>query len=589
MMGFVEDTKEARIRGASIRLINTQTGTENDSKTNEVGAFLLAGILPGSYTLQVERGGFATIQVRGIILNVGDTKNLLIRMKVGQALESVVVDGTQMAVSTTSDSMSTIIDRLTMENTSVEGRSLRQLFQTTPGIVGQSPQALERNPGTEGDLSVNGQLTQANWYIVDGVSGNFGATYPLSSQQMPSSGLIPASTALGTAHALAPLDALEEFRVSSSAYAAEYGKTPGGQFALYTRAGTNQFHGSVYNYFRNSSLDANDWFANHLQVGQAAARQNNFGATLGGPFKIPRLAEKGENDFFFLSYEGVRSQEAIAPTLQYVPSLQVRSAAPASLRAILNAFPLPTGEEITNLQDGQFSGLSPFVKKSSLPSSLDAFSIRFDSNLPKQTTIFLRYGYTPSYRKTRDLSSVKLSRIDSQTFTLGMTNQFSSRGVNQFRLGYAASDASLHSTLDGFGGAAAPDLGQAMGLTGSYSTAQATTYLRVNGVGEAKLEIGSSSNAVHEWDFADTFTFLSGPHLIKTGFDVRRITSPIHPPDLVLEQNFFTRADLQQGIASEMLVTRNLPATPLFHSYSAYAQDDWKVLPRLVLSYGLRW
>lgn len=589
VVGFVEDMQEARMPGAGLKLINTQTGTENNSQANEVGAFLFAGVLPGSYTLQIEREGFATVQVRGITLNVGETKNLLIRMKIGQAMESVLVDGTQMALSTTSDSVSTIINRHFMENASLDGRSLQQLILITPGIVGQSPQALEKNPGTEGDLSVNGQTTQANWYIVDGVSGNFGATYPLNPQQLPSSGLIASSTALGTTHSLASLDALEEFRVSSSAYAAEYGRTPGGQFALFTRSGTNQFHGSVYNYFRNSSLDANDWFANFLRTGKAASHQNNFGGTFGGPIRIPHLAEDGKNSFFFLSYEGVRAQDAIAPTLQYVPSVEVRSAAPAYMRALLNAFPQPTGAEIRNVQDGQLSGLAPFIKKSSLPSSLDATSLRLDSNLPAQTSIFLRYSYTPSYLKTRNLSSVSLSRIDSQLLTLGATTQFSTRGVNQFRLGYTRSDASLNSTLDSFGGASVADLNRALGLTGNYATTQATAYLQMDGVGEAKLQAGQSSNAVRQWDIADTFTFLVGPHLLKSGIDIRRIASPVHPSDLALEQNFFSRDVLQQGIASEMLVTRNLPAIPIFHSYSAYAQDDWKVFPRLVFSYGVRW
>lgn len=587
-MGFVEDMKEARIQEANIRLINTQTGTENDSKTNEVGAFLLAGILPGSYTLQVEREGFATIQVREIVLNVGETKNLLIRMKVGQALESVVVDGTQMALSTTSDSVNTIINHSSIENSPIDGRSLQQLFRATPGIVGQSPQALLRNPGTEGDLSVNGQSTQANWYIVDGVSGNFGATYPLRSQQVSSSGQIPSSTALGTTHSLASLDALEEFRVSSSAFAAEYGKTPGGQFALFTRSGTNRFHGTAYNYFRNSALDANDWFANNLGTGKAATHQNDFGATFGGPLRIPLLSENKGNSFFFLSYEGGRSREAIAPTLQYVPSLALRTSATSNMRALLDAFPQPTGEEIRDTQ-GNLTGLSPFIKKSSLPASLDAVSGRLDANLPSSSSIFLRYSYTPSYLKTRELSSIKMSRVDSRMLTLGITNQIATRGVNQFRLGYGSTDAILRSSLDNFGGASAVDFNRALGLTGSYSTAQATAFLQVDGVGDSKLGAGQSSNALHQWDIADTFTFLRGSHLLKSGFDIRRIASPIHPPDLEVEQNFFSREALQQGIASELLVTRNLSADPLFHAYSAYVQDDWKPRSRFVLSYGARW
>ena len=163
VVGVVQDSSKAGITDAKLKLINTQTGTENDSATNQAGGFLLPGVIPGAYTLQIERDGFATTQVNGIKLDAGDIRNLLIRMKVGAVTETVNVDASGITLNKTDASVSTLINRKLISTIPLNGRTLQDLVLATPGIVTQSPQAATQGGSqTQGDFSVNGERTESN-------------------------------------------------------------------------------------------------------------------------------------------------------------------------------------------------------------------------------------------------------------------------------------------------------------------------------------------------------------------------------------------------------------------------------------------
>src|SRR5205823_15051511 len=157
------------------------------------------------------------------------------------------------------------------------------------------------------------------------------------------SGSVAGSTALGTTQALVSVDDLQEFRVQSSTYSAEYGRNSGGQFAFETKSGSNQWHGTAYDYLRNDAFDANNWFNNYFGVRGAALRQNDFCGTFGGPVTIPHLYNGKDKTFFFFSYEGLRLiSPQPASTTCFVPDLGLRASAPAPLKQALNACPLPS-------------------------------------------------------------------------------------------------------------------------------------------------------------------------------------------------------------------------------------------------------
>ena len=356
----VSDSSDAIIPGARLVLRNSDTNQEQQTDSGRAGLATFSFLKPGRYTLTVSKDAFVDVVVDHILLNVGDEKHLQLSLKIGSAAQAVTVDGSGLTMNTTDASVSTVIDRKFVENMPLNGRSFQDLISMTPGIVTQSSQAggFVQN---QGDFGVNGQRTESNSYTVDGVSGNIGAGYPNGSAQNGTAGSISASTALGTTQSLVSVDALQEFRVSSSTYSAEYGRTPGGQFALSTRSGTKALHGTLFDYLRNDLFDANDWFNNYNGIRKTPLRQNDFGGTLGGPITIPHLYRGRERSFFFGSYEGLRLVQPTAATTQYVPSIAIRSSAPAAMQQVLNAFPVPTGGEVVDAS-GSLTGLSTFVR-----------------------------------------------------------------------------------------------------------------------------------------------------------------------------------------------------------------------------------
>jgi hypothetical protein len=281
--GIVQDTTDARIPNASVKLINTDTGTESNSKTSKDGGFVIPSVLPGHYRLQIERDGFDTTQLTGITLNVGDNKQVIIRMKVGSSKDTVTVDASGLTINTTDASVSTVIDRNFVQNMPLNGRSFQSLLTLAPGVAQvPAPASLGvgNNVGMNGEIVVNGQRTESNYFTVDGVSANTGANPTAFGSGAGTAGAVPGETALGSTQSMVSIDDLQEFRATTSTYSAEYGRTPGGQFSFSTRSGTDELHGSAFDYFRNDAMDASNWFNNYLGESKGKERQNDFGAAL---------------------------------------------------------------------------------------------------------------------------------------------------------------------------------------------------------------------------------------------------------------------------------------------------------------------
>src|SRR5262249_5513609 len=195
------------------------------------------------------------------------------------------------------------------------------------------------------------------------------------------SGALPALSAAGGTNSLVSVDAMQEFRIQTSSFAPEFGRTPGAQVSIVTRSGTNAFHGSLFEYFRNDLLDARDWFVNFNALPKPAERQNDFGGVLGGPVRKDKT-------FFFFSYEGLRLRQPITQQ-SAVPDAASREQAPSSMRPYLNAFPRPNGPALA-------AGIAQYTAGYSNPSSLDATSVRVDHALSSHLSLFGRYNYSPS-------------------------------------------------------------------------------------------------------------------------------------------------------------------------------------------------
>jgi Carboxypeptidase regulatory-like domain/TonB-dependent Receptor Plug Domain len=583
--GSVVDYTNAYVPGASIVLENTSTGTEQTTTTNKDGVFNLVGVLPGQYQLLVSAKSFADTTLQNIVLNVGDQRSIQIKLQAGNLAQAVTVNASGMTLNTTDASVGTVVDQKFVANMPLNGRSFQDLISMTPGVVTQSPQNNEQAVGASGDFSVNGQRTESNYYTVDGVTantsgGNGGGAYGPST-----GGTLGASTALGTTQSLISVDALQEFRVESSTYSAEYGHSPGGQFALVTRSGTSVPHGTIFDYLRNNFFDANDWFNDHYGNPQPALKQNDFGGTLGGPVRIPKLYNGKDRTFFFASYEGLRLDQPTEATLQYVPDLFMREQAAPAVQPILNAFPLPNGIDYGTSDNPD---LAQFIEPYSLPSSIDSTSVRLDHVLSPRLSVFFRFGDTPSSTATRQDFALDSITSNAQTYTLGSTSQLSRRMTDEFRLGYARSGSSDIGVIDSFGGANPVNLGTAIGASSAVSTLP-QIFIIIPGVGTAEIAPYYGSNLSRQWNLVDTFNLSFGRHALKFGIDYRHIKSPVTPA----QDNSLTVWESATALitnATTISDNQNFkPATPLYNETSLFVQDDWRLRPNLNLSIGLRW
>ncbi len=604
LTGVVDDSSKAVIPGVSITAINTETGVRSQTLTNSSGQYVLPTLNPGSYRIEVDKEGFRGIIEAGLVLHVQDVIQMNFHMALGSSSETVTVNANSLQLNTTDASVSTVIDRTFVENMPLNGRSFQDLISMTPGVVTQTPQTVA-SIGNNGDFSVNGQRTESNYYSVDGVSANTGSGYPSGYAQSATGGTIAASTALGTTQALLSVDALQEFRVQSSTYSAEYGRSPGGQFSFVTRSGTNQLHGGIFEYLRNNYFDANNWFNDYYGTPEPALRQNDFGGTLGGPVLIPKLYDGRNRSFFFVSYEGLRLTLPQAASLQYVPSNSLRQASQVSstvIASILNAFPLPTGSEATiacnnttyACPTGQpvgtsvASGLAQLVRSYALPSQIDSTSARIDQTISPKLALFFRFGDTPSSSSTRNLSTSDRLKFSILNYTLGATSQFTPALSNEARFGltYGKSPQSL--TLDNFGGAVPIDLAGAMGANG-YSSAFPEFYLYISGVRSSYIYTEAPHQSNNQWNLVDTLSLNVRKHQIKVGFDYRRISSPLSPVSPSVFAEFTSSASVIANSAALLSISKYNQANPIFHQAALFAQDDWRIVPALSLSMGIRW
>src|SRR6185369_4679107 len=260
---------------------------------NDEGQYHLANLRPGRYRLEIERPGFKKVIKTDVILHLQDALEIDFEMTVGSVSETVTVESGAPLVNTESATVSTVVDRKFADNIPLNGRTFQTLISLTPGVV-----MTATTFNDQGQFSVNGQRADANYFTVDGVSANFGVTGLLQMVQT-ASGALPALSASGGTNSLVSVDAMQEFRIQTSSFAPEFGRMPGAQISIVTRSGSNSFHGTLFDYFRNNVLDAKDWFVNFNGLAKPEERLNDFGGVLGGP--VVR-----DKTFFFASYEGQR-------------------------------------------------------------------------------------------------------------------------------------------------------------------------------------------------------------------------------------------------------------------------------------------
>jgi hypothetical protein len=589
--GTLVDSSGRVIPNASVSITNAATGINRTVTTNEDGLFIAPNLLPASYQLTFTAPGFKSERSSGIDLTVGATVTLNLTMQVGGTKEMVQVESEAPAVQLATSDISAVVDATTVRELPLNGRSWTDLATLQPGVnrIQTQPDfsaGTDRgNRGFGQQLTISGARPQQNNYRLDGVSLNDYANGAPGSVLGGSLGV----------------DAIQEFSVLTSNYSAEYGKTSGGVVNAITRSGTNQFHGSAYEFLRNNKLDARNYFDDPT-LSTPPFKRNQFGGAVGGPIFKNRT-------FFFADYEGVRQSKGIT-TVATVPSVIARTGAlcsnpdnpnnvctpfnvtvDPSAQAYFSFYPTPQ-----NPLAGSNGDLGVFTFAGQQVVNENFFTTRVDHRFSDKDSLFGSYMYdkTP-YSAPDGLNNVEFDTLTARQFaSIEETHIFTPAFANSFRIGGNHEAVNNNQSLKAIN----PDAARTdLGVGGSaFAGRDAAQVLIGGGVSDFTGGVGGSPTYFYHWNsiqlYDDAF-FTKGTHSIRFGIAAERMllnvladTDPNGIWNFDNLQGFLTNqpTKFQGGIAST-LSPRNLRQT----LFGAYLQDDWHARSNLTLNLGLRY
>jgi len=563
--------------------------------------YVFTGVHPGKYRVAAGATGFKVLIKEGLVLHVQDEIAENFALTLGTVSETVTVTAEATGVNTTDASVSTVVDRQFAENLPMNGRSFQTLIELTPGVVLTTSSSV-----SDGQFSVNGQRPDSNYWMIDGVSANIGMSSASQSSDTLS-GSLGGFSAQGGTNSLVSVDAMQEFRIQTSTFAPEFGRTPGGQISIVTRSGTNQFHGTAFDYLRNDALDASNWFNGFTNVPplpKAVERQNDFGGTFSGPIFKSRT-------FFFFSYEGLRlrlpmTSLSTVPDASYTPgTTNSRQNAIAAMQPFLNGFPLPSPNSPEIPCDPSTDPFCPSSGETgtaalnasySNRSTLDAASLRVDHKLNDKLTLFGRYNYSPSELLQRPGANAGVAmnvlndiRVPTETATFGATWSVSSFLTNDLRVNYSRVTATSAYRLDNFGGAAPFDSSVA-GLPSPYTAQNSELQIALFSLaGGLNVGNGMTRQIQRQFNLVDNLSRQLGSHTFKFGVDYRRLAPSVASPAYLQVALFNNVSDMESGTLAGGSVRTSSRVPLVLQNFGLFAQDTWRVIPRLALTYGLRW
>ncbi len=565
--GVVSDQSGAAVSSAIVTATNLDTNESRSVVSGEAGTYRLLALPLGPYEVRAEKDGFAQSIRRGIRLVVGQEAKVDLRLAVGEVREQVEVTGDAPVVSVTTQDISGVVNERQVKNLPLNGRSYDLLVTLNPGIVNFTWEKTGgtgvSNSTTGNNFEVSGNRPQQNLFLLNGVE----FTGAAENNMQPG----------GSSQELLGVEAVREFNVLRDTYGAEYGKRPGGQVVIATQSGSNQFHGSVYEFLRISALDAPNFFD---QGSAPPFQRNQFGTAFGGPIS------KG-NTFVFANYEGLR-QHLHQTSAAFVPDAASRAAAAPSVRPLLNLWPVaPAGAP-------DFNGIAQVFSSPLQTIREDFGTLRLDHIISSGDSLSLTYTIDDGADVTATTVnpfSTDLLNLREQVFSLEETHAISTSTVNVARLGFSRAGyfftgeptpATPAAKVAGFllghqvgavvvGGSAASNPQAQIGLAGSNNGSN----LRI---------------ARNLYTLEDRVLLNRGKHQFTLGAWLQPFQSN---ETIALSQfgqaTFASLDSFLQGKMSSFLFDASPSAMNWRSLFGAwYAQDAVRVLPNLTLSLGFR-
>ena len=619
IVGVVADPSGAVVAGARV-VLTSDAGVRRQTETGGNGRYAFPLLDPGAYRLEVTLSGFASAKLEGVAVRITESSVIDVALKVAGAPTTVSVTGESQLVQTESSARGTVIDENQVRELPLPTRNFQQLLALTTGTSGSIQNSSDLGRG-DAAVYVNGQRALSNSVVINGVDANSIGTGSMPNLSVPS------------------IDSLQEFIVQTSMYDASAGRNAGGNVAAVTKSGSNSLHGDVYEFLRNTVLDANNFFLNGeegVATPRPTYRRNQFGGTLGGPVIKDRA-------WFFISYQGTRETNGTSLTNSlatvFLPAFLGSQRDPASLAAFSMCYapalfgyvdPVAAAALTAKLPNGQYmipgipgvptgscatpgEGALPTTKPvlETIPSDStykeDQFNTNFDIKLNNSNRFFAKYFFAANrtnqalYDQFGDGNALQTpgwpteEDVDQRLLSVGVTSVISSRLLNEVRFGW--------STIYGPGKASQPvsssDLGISSPLSSLFPGMPTILFPNLFTLGPSPL--ADNYAATNTYSVSDMMTWTKGRHTFKFGGEYKRqaLDAPYFDVFPNGEMVFLGAANLPTpSVMGDFLAGFNFVSvigsgTNSLHNrandFSAFFQDDWKVTPRFTLNLGLRY
>jgi len=566
--GTVTDSTGAVIPNAHVHVHNDDTGAQRILTTDSAGTFTAPSISIGTYTVTVDAPSFNTYKRTGIVVTVGQSVTLNLPLAVSGS-ESISVTDTPSTVNISTEQTSGLVDARQVKELPLNGRSYDQLITLNPGVVNYTNQRSggtgTSNSSVGSMFSVSGRRPQDNLFLLNGI-------------EYTGASLIN-TTPGGTSGQLLGIDGIHEFNVVSDTYSASYGKRDGAQISIVTTNGTNQLHGSVYEFLRNSYFDARNYF-DGTRVPEF--QRNNYGASLGGPIRKDKL-------FLFANYEGYR-QNLGESLVTLVPDATSRAHAVASVQPLLNLWPIANGPEV--LQNGVATGIAEYIGTAPQHIREDFGTTRLDYNIAPNDTFYAAYTVDDSYATSPSQNpySYVNESLREQVLSAQEQHIFSPRLINVARVGYSRSTFYFYGYVPAEQQALAPSVRPgvptyAIVISGSTASNGASS---ITGAG---ANVGSNNGITRNlFTFDDHAYYTIGKHTIQAGIWLQRLQSNDNlAQDQYGQASFASLTTFLTGAIKTFTyapTTTELGWRTLFAD--AFLEDTWHITPRFEVRAGFR-